>query len=154
MVVEQLLRCSLRNAGGWPRTLDHTVFDRQMPDSTIAEPILKTIRCSGKSSIVLEEAAWVVWPSERRSGVSAAMSSAQFVHFNAPVIAVQTGRWMEYFDEERRRRWSSNLAWPRTNLEMARLPGRADFSTELSTKDDSSEEGSPEEDSLEEDPAD
>jgi hypothetical protein len=38
------------------------------------------------------------------------MSSAQFVHFNAPVLAVQRGSSMEQFDEERQRRWSSNLA--------------------------------------------
>ena len=54
------------------------------------------------------------------------MSQAQFVHFNAPVGAVQTGGRMEYFDESGRRRWQSNLPWPRANLEMARLPGRPD----------------------------
>jgi hypothetical protein len=72
------------------------------------------------------------------------MSSAQFVHFNAPVLVVQTGGRMEYFDEKRRRQWSSNLPWPRANLEMARLPGRANFSGE-----DSSTESSSEKDSLE-----
>jgi hypothetical protein len=84
------------------------------------------------------------------------MSSAQFVHFNAPVLAVQRNRRMEYFDEKRRRQWSSNLPWPRANLEMARLPGRANFSgenasAESSPEADSPMESSPEKDSLEED---
>ena len=74
------------------------------------------------------------------------MSSAQFVHFNAPVLAVQRNRRMEYFDGDLRRRWSSNLPWPRANLEMARLPGRANFSGE-----NASAESSPEKDSLEKD---
>jgi hypothetical protein len=74
------------------------------------------------------------------------MSSAQFVHFNAPVLAVQRNRRMEYFDEDLRRQWSSNLPWPRANLEMARLPGRANFSGENALA-----ESSPEKDSLQED---
>jgi hypothetical protein len=113
-----------------------------MPDSTIAVSILETIQRSGKSSIVFEEAAWLVWPSERRSGVSAAMSNAQFVHFNAPVIAVQQNGRMEYFDDEGQLRWTSNLPWPRANLEMARLPGRPDSLRDTPTDEDSSEDSS------------
>jgi hypothetical protein len=78
------------------------------------------------------------------------MSSAQFVHFNAPVLAVQRNRHMEYFDEKRRRQWSSNLPWPRANLEMARLPGRAKFSDEGSLEEDSVEADPPEANSPEE----
>jgi hypothetical protein len=63
---------------------------------------------------------------------------------------------MEYFDEKRQRQWPSNLPWPRANLEMARLPGRANFSgedasTESSPDPDSPIENSPERDSPEED---
>jgi len=92
----------------------------------IGEPILETPR-QGRSRVTLEEAAWLVWPSERRSGMSAAMSSAQFVYFNAPVVAIQQNGRMEYFDSEGNLGWTSNLAWPRANLEMARLPSRAFF---------------------------
>jgi hypothetical protein len=113
-----------------------------MPDSTIAEPILETIRRSGKSSIVLEEAAWLVWPSDRRSGASAAMSSAQFVHFSAPVVAVQQNGRMEYFDDEGQLRWTSNLPWPRANLEMVRLPGRPESLRDNPTDEDSSGDSS------------
>jgi hypothetical protein len=109
-----------------------------MPDSTLGEPILKMLRRSGGSAITLENAAWLVWPSERRSGVSAAMSQAQFVHFNAPVVAVQTGGRMEYFDSEGNLGWVSNLPWPRANLEMARLPGRPEV-----VEEDAPEETSP-----------
>lgn len=89
------------------------------------EAIMKTVRRSDQPAITLEGACWLVWPTEPLSEVRAAMSSAQFVHFNAPVVAVQRNDQMEYFDENQQRRWSSNLAWPRANLEMARLFGRA-----------------------------
>jgi len=95
----------------------------------IDEALLETVRTGGPA-ITLKRACWLAWPSETRLGISAAMSSAQFVHFNAPVLAVQRNGRMEYFDEERQRRWSSNLAWPRANLEMARLPARVDFPSE------------------------
>ncbi|PQJ36788.1 hypothetical protein BSZ35_00085 [Salinibacter sp. 10B] len=113
-----------------------------MPDSTIANPILETIRRQGKPSIALGGAAWVVWSSESLSGAGAAMSSAQFVHFNAPVIAVQTGGRMEYFDDEGQLQWTSNLPWPRANLEMARLPGRPDSLRDNLTDEDSSGDSS------------
>jgi hypothetical protein len=53
----------------------------------IDDALLERVR-SGGPSILVERACWLVWPQERRSGVSAAMSSAQFVHLNAPVLAV------------------------------------------------------------------
>lgn len=81
----------------------------------IGEPILKLLR-RGRPGVMLENATWLVWPSERRSGVSAAMSSAQFVQFNAPVAAVQQNGRMEYFDTGGELVWTSNLAWPRANL--------------------------------------
>ena len=102
-----------------------------MPEP-ISEPILETLRQS-RPHVTLEEAAWLVWPSERKSGVSAAMSSAQFVHFNAPVVAIQQNGRMEYFDDEGDLGWTSNLPWPRANLEMARLPGLPDFLQEESS---------------------
>jgi hypothetical protein len=122
-----------------------------MPPPDLAEPILDALRDSPRRAVVLSDAAWLVWPVEEESWrdeswASAAMSSAQFVHFNAPVLAVQRNRRMEYFDGDLRRRWSSNLPWPRANLEMARLPGRANFSGE-----NASAESSPEKDSLEKD---
>ena len=95
----------------------------------IGDALLERIR-SGGPAILLDKACWLVWPSERRSEVSAAMSSAQFVHFNAPVLAVQRNGRMEYFGEDGELGWTSNLAWPRANLEMARLPGRLDFLAE------------------------
>jgi len=110
----------------------------------IGEPILETLR-QGRSRVTLEEAAWLVWPSERRSGVSAAMSSAQFVHFNAPVFAVQQNGRMEYFDENGELGWTSNLAWPRANLEMVRLPARAAFLDEDSSPNNGSSEETGEE---------
>ena len=119
-----------------------------MPDTTIPDPILETIRRSGKPSIGFGGAAWLVWPSEPRSGVSAAMSSAQFVHFDAPVLAVQTGGRMEYFDEDGQRRWTSNLPWPRANLEMARLLGPPDILEENGSNEKSSEETTSGEDSA------
>ena len=135
-------------------------LDSPMPPSDLPEPILDALRNSPRRAVELSEAAWLVWPVEEESWqegswTSAAMSSAQFVHFNAPVLAVQRNRHMEYFDEKRRRQWSSNLPWPRANLEMARLPGRANFSgedasTESSPERDSLEKGSPEGDSPEE----
>ena len=81
------------------------------------------------------------------------MSQAQFVHLCAPVVAVQRDGRMEYFDENGELRWTSNLPWPRANLEMARLPGQPgaleeDASEEESPEEESPEEGSPEEDSL------
>ena len=112
--------------------LNHKCGAASMPDSTPGEPILEVLRRSGGSAITLENAAWLVWPPERRSGVSAAMSQAQFVHFNAPVVAVQTGGRMEYFDSEGNLGWASNLAWPRANLEMARLLGRPEVLEETS----------------------
>ena len=119
-----------------------------MPPSDLPEPILDALQAAARPAVVLDEAAWLVWPVEEESWqeeswTSAAMSSAQFVHFNAPVLAVQRNRRMEYFDEKRQRQWSSNLPWPRANLEMARLPGRANFSGE-----DASTESSPDPDSL------
>ena len=127
-----------------------------MPPSDLPEPILDALQAAARPAVVLDEAAWLVWPIEEESWTSAAMSSAQFVHFNAPVLAVQTGGRMEYFDEDLRCRWSSNLPWPRSNLEVARLPGRANFSgedasTEGSPDPDSPVENSPERDSPEED---
>jgi hypothetical protein len=105
----------------------------------IDDALLETVRRGGPA-ILLERACWLVWPQERRSGADAAMSSAQFVHFNAPVVAVQTGGRMEYFDEDGQRRWTSNLPWPRANLEMARLPGRPDFLAEDIPNEDTSNE--------------
>lgn len=122
-----------------------------MGTPTLSEPLLKTLRRSGGSAITLEEAAWLVWPAEPRSGVSAAMSQAQFVHLGAPVVAVQTGGRMEYFDEDGALGWTSNLAWPRANLEMARLPGRPDVLKERSPEKSSPEESSTEEGSSEAD---
>ncbi len=116
----------------------------------IDEALLETVRTGGPA-IMLERACWLAWPSETRPGISAAMSSAQFVHFNAPVLAVQRNGQMEYFNEKRRRRWSSNLAWPRANLEMARLPARADFTAEHSSAETSFEENPHAEDALGED---
>jgi hypothetical protein len=126
-----------------------------MPPPELPEPILGALQAATPPAVVLDEAAWLVWPIEEESWqeeswTSAAMSSAQFVHFNAPVLAVQRNRRMEYFDEKRRRQWSSNLPWPRANLEMARLPGRVKFSGEDVSKEDSPEKDSLEEDSSEE----
>lgn len=90
----------------------------------LPEPILQMLRRSGGPAITLENAAWLVWPSGRRSGVSAAMSQAQFVHSGAPVVAVQRHGRMEYMDIKGDVGWASNLPWPRANLEMMRLPGR------------------------------
>lgn len=90
------------------------------------EKLLEIVR-RGRDAIELENACWLVWPIKARTGVSAAMSSAQFVHFNAPVLAVQQNGRMEYFGKDGELGWSSNLAWPRANLEMARLPARPDF---------------------------
>ncbi|MFB6248878.1 MAG: hypothetical protein ABEL97_09940 [Salinibacter sp.] len=95
----------------------------------IDEALLETVRRGGPS-ILLERACWLVWPQERRSGVRAAMSSAQFVRLNAPVLAVQRNGRMEYFGGDGELGWTSNLPWPRANLEMARLPGRLDFLAE------------------------
>jgi hypothetical protein len=105
----------------------------------IHDKLLEFIRRSDRPVISHENACWLVWPSERRSGVSAAMSSAQFVHFNAPVLAVQRNGWMEYFGKDGELGWTSNLAYPRGNFEMARLPGRADFSPVSSPEDDAPE---------------
>ena len=112
-----------------------------MADS-IHDALLDFLQRSGRSGVCLEEAAWLVWPSERRSEVSAAMSQAQFVHFNAPVVAVQRDGRMEYFDESGELRWTSNLAWPRANLEMARLPGRPEVLEEGAPEESSSEDNS------------
>jgi hypothetical protein len=76
----------------------------------------------GRSRVTLEEAAWLVWTSESRAGIRAAMSSAQFVHLNAPVLAIQQNGQIEYFDAEGSRRWSSNIVWLGGNLEMAACP--------------------------------
>lgn len=108
------------------------------------DALLETVQ-SGGPSILLDRACWLVWPSEPRSGISAAMSSAQFIHFNAPVLAVQRNGRMEYFDAEGSLGWTSNLVWPRANLEMARLPARADFSAESSSKENPSEADSSDE---------
>jgi hypothetical protein len=45
---------------------------------------------------------------------------------------------MEYFDSEGNLGWASNLAWPRANLEMVRLPGRPEV-----LEEDAPEETSP-----------
>jgi hypothetical protein len=84
--------------------------------SAIAKQVRQT-----EEVIRMEGARWLVWPEEETSFIRGAMSSAQFVHMNAPVIAVQEGDGMIYLDENGEQGWSSNLAWPRTNLEMARL---------------------------------
>jgi hypothetical protein len=52
---------------------------------------------------------------------------------------------MEYFGEDGELGWTSNLPWPRANLEMARLPGRVDFSADSSPEDDASEKESSDE---------
>ena len=109
----------------------------------IDDALLERVR-SGRPAITLANACWLVWPQERRSGVSAAMSSAQFVHFNAPVLAVQRNGRMEYFDAEETLGWTSNLAWPRANLEMIRLPARATVPGEGSSEDTPSENTSSE----------
>lgn len=116
----------------------------------IDEKLLEIVQRGGPA-IALENAYWLVWPIEARSGVSAAMSSAQFVHFNAPVLAAQTGGRMEYFGEDGQRHWASNLAWPRANLEMARLPARANFSPEPPSEESLLEESLSEENPPEED---
>ena len=76
----------------------------------------------------------LVWTSECRPGVSAAMSSVQFVHSNAPVVSVQQNGRMEYFGSEEHLGWVSNLPWPRAILEMARLPACPDLLNENSTE--------------------
>ncbi len=119
----------------------------------MGDALLERIR-SGGPAILLDKACWLVWPSERRSEVSAAMSSAQFVHFNAPVLAVQRSGQMEYFGEDGELGWTSNLAWPRANLEMMRLPARASLSPESSSEEDPPEEDPPEEDSADENASD
>jgi hypothetical protein len=112
-----------------------------MADS-IDDALLDVFRRSGQSALSLEGAAWLVWPSGRRSGVSAAMSQAQFVHFNAPVVAVQRDGRMEYFDSEGNLGWVSNLPWPKANLEMARLPGRPEVVEEDAPEESSREDNS------------
>lgn len=114
-----------------------------MPTPSVDEAILDTIRSPSGPAVTLNRACWLVWPGEQRSGASAAMSSAQFVHLNAPVLAVQRNGRMEYFDAEGNLGWTSNLPWPRANLEMARLPGRPAFLAE-----DTYEEAPDEEDST------
>lgn len=109
----------------------------------IKKALLDVVQHPEKPAIGLDGASWLVWPAERRSGVSAAMSSAQFVHLNAPVVAVQRNGGMEYFNEDGQREWTSNLTWPRANLKMARLPGRPDDLQEL-RRENSAEEASPE----------
>ena len=106
------------------------------------DSVLENIERSGELSITLDRACWLVWPTRRQPTLSAAMSSAQFVHVNAPVVAIQRNGRMEYFDEQRQRRWSSNLAWPRANLEMARLPARPDFLAEDIDEEDPDEDDS------------
>jgi hypothetical protein len=106
----------------------------------IDEALLETVRRGGPA-ILLERACWLVWSSERRSGVSAAMSDAQFVHFNAPVLAVQRNGRMEYVDAERGLGWTSNLAWLRANLEMMRPPAREDASEKDSSDENASGPG-------------
>jgi hypothetical protein len=113
-----------------------------MASPSVDENILDTIRGSSGPAVTLNRACWLVWPGELRSGASAAMSSAQFVHFNAPVLAVQRNGRMEYFDAEGSLGWTSNLSWPRANLEMARLPGRLDFLAEDTYEEDPDEEDS------------
>ncbi|WP_103020138.1 site-specific integrase [Salinibacter altiplanensis] len=108
-----------------------------MPEP-IGAPTLKLLRHGGPA-VTLENTAWLVWPSERRSGVSAVMSSAQFVHFNAPVVSVQQNGRMECFDTGGELVWTSNLAWPRANLEMARLPTRPDVLREDASRRDTSQ---------------
>jgi hypothetical protein len=68
------------------------------------------------------------------------MSDAQFVHFNAPVLAVQHNGRMEYFGEDGELGWTSNLSWPRLHFEMIRLPARVKFPDEAPTEKDASDE--------------
>jgi len=93
--------------------------------------ITKKVRRS-EEVIRMEGARWLVWPEGETSFTEAAMSSAQFVYMNAPVVAVQQGDGMKYLDENGERGWSSNLAWPRANLKMARL---VDVVDEVETQD-------------------
>ncbi|MCS3632062.1 hypothetical protein GGP55_002675 [Salinibacter ruber] len=116
----------------------------------IGDALLERIR-SGGPAILLDKAYWLVWTSERRSEVSAAMSSAQFVHFNAPVLALQRSGQMEHFGEDGELGWTSNLAWPRANLEMMRLPARASFSPESPPEEDPPEEDSADENASDQD---
>lgn len=104
------------------------------------DSVLENIERSGELAITLNRACWLVWPSRQQPMLSAAMSSAQFVHLGAPVVAIQRNGRMDYYDEHRQRRWSSNLAWPRANLEMARLPGRANITEENSSEESTSGE--------------
>lgn len=112
-----------------------------MSDSTIEEPIVDMIKSSAVPTVLLDGACWLVWPSERTSGVRAAMSKAQFVHFNAPVVAIQTSGRMEYLNKDGEVGWTSNLPWPRANLEMARLPSRAENPATISPKQASKNAG-------------
>jgi hypothetical protein len=96
----------------------------------IDDKLLEFIRRSDWPVIGLENACWLVWPQEPKSGVSAAMSDAQFIHFNAPVLAVQRNGRMEYFGEDGELGWTSNLSWPRLHFEMMRLPARVNFPEE------------------------
>jgi hypothetical protein len=105
----------------------------------IDEVLLERVR-SGGPSILLDRACWLVWSQEAKSGMSAAMSDAQFVHFNAPVLAVHRNGRMEYFGEDGELGWTSNLSWPRLHFEMMRLPGRVNFPDEDPTEKVSSDE--------------
>jgi hypothetical protein len=104
------------------------------------DKLLEFIRRTDRPDISLENACWLVWAQEPKSGMSAAMSSAQFIHFNAPVLAVQRNGRMEYFGENGELGWTSNLSWPRGNLEMMRLPARVNFPEENPPEEDSADE--------------
>jgi hypothetical protein len=89
------------------------------------EETIKKVLSEGDSAITMEGARWIVMTKDTsRSAISAMMSSAQFIHLNQPVVAIQEGGRMTYFDVEGGIGYVTNLRWARANLEMVRLPGK------------------------------